>query len=184
LHLVSLADWESWLECWHESAPGVWLALAKRGSAKTTLTYAEALDGALCFGWIDGQKAALDEHLWLQRFTPRRARSRWSRINRDRAEELERSGRMRPAGAAQIAHARADGRWDAAYAGQRSAEPPDDLRLALAANPRARDFFDGLDGANRYAILYRIEEAKRPATRAQRIARYVEMLAAGDRIHP
>ena len=183
MHLVSLADWESWLECWHESAPGVWLALAKRGSAQATLSYAEALDGALCFGWIDGQKAALDEHLWLQRFTPRRARSRWSRINRDRAEELERSGRMRPPGAAQIAHARADGRWDAAYAGQRSAEPPDDLRLALAANPRAREFFDGLDGANRYAILYRIEEAKRPATRAQRIARYVEMLAAGDRIH-
>jgi uncharacterized protein YdeI (YjbR/CyaY-like superfamily) len=184
LVLGSLADWERWLESWHESAPGVWLALAKRGSAHTTVTYAEALDGALCFGWIDGQKAALDEHLWLQRFTPRRPRSRWSRINRDRAEELERSGRMRPAGAAQIERARADGRWQAAYAGQRTAELPDDLRLALLANPTAREFFDGLDGANRYAILYRIEEAKRPATRAQRIARYVEMLAARERIHP
>ncbi|MGD1050117.1 MAG: YdeI/OmpD-associated family protein [Solirubrobacteraceae bacterium] len=184
LQLGSRAEWERWLERWHDSAPGVWLALAKRGSIHTTLTYAEALDGALCFGWIDGQKAALDEHLWLQRFTPRSARSRWSRINRDRAQELERSGRMRPAGAAQLERARADGRWDAAYAGQRSAEVPDDLRVALLADPRALEFFDGLDSANRYAILYRIEEAKRPATRAQRIARYVSMLAAGERLHP
>jgi uncharacterized protein YdeI (YjbR/CyaY-like superfamily) len=162
----------------------VWLALAKRGSVHATLTYAEALDGALCFGWIDGQKAALDEQLWLQRFTPRRPRSRWSRINRERAQELESSGRMRAAGAAELERARADGRWEAAYAGQRSAEVPDDLRVALLANPRAFEFFDGLDSANRYAILYRIEEAKRPATRAQRIARYVSMLAAGERIHP
>jgi uncharacterized protein YdeI (YjbR/CyaY-like superfamily) len=184
LRVASLLEWESWLERSHESSPGVWLELAKKGAAVVTVTYAEALDGALCFGWIDGQKAALDERFWLQRFTPRRPRSRWSQINRERADALEREGRMRAAGVAQVERARQDGRWEAAYAGQRTALVPEDLRSALAANPRAGAFFEALDGANRYAILYRIQDARRAQTRAERIARYVAMLAAGKTIHP
>jgi uncharacterized protein YdeI (YjbR/CyaY-like superfamily) len=177
-------EWERWLESWHERSSGVWLALAKRGAGVTGLTYAEALDGAICFGWIDGQKAALDERFWLQRFTPRRPRSRWSQINRARADELAGAGRMRAAGAAQVERAKLDGRWEAAYAGQRTAVVPEDLAAALAANPAASEFFATLDSANRYAILYRIHEAKRPLTRARRIERYVAMLAARETIHP
>jgi uncharacterized protein YdeI (YjbR/CyaY-like superfamily) len=184
LALDSPGHWESWLERWHDSSPGVWLAIAKRGAAVATVTYSQALDLALCFGWIDGQKAALDESLWLQRFTPRRPRSRWSKINRERAEALEREGRMRPAGAAEIERAKLDGRWESSYAGQRTAAVPDDLGSALAANPAAQRFFEALDAANRYAVIYRVEEARRPQTRAERIARYVEMLAAGVKIHP
>ena len=150
----------------------------------TGLTYAEALDGAICFGWIDGQKAALDERFWLQRFTPRRPRSRWSQINRARADGLAGAGRMRAAGAAQVERAKLDGRWEAAYAGQRTAVVPEGLAAALAANPAASEFFATLDSANRYAILYRIDEAKRPLTRARRIERYVAMLAARETIHP
>jgi uncharacterized protein YdeI (YjbR/CyaY-like superfamily) len=177
-------DWERWLESWHQRSSGVWLALAKKGAGVSGLSYAEALDGAICFGWIDGQKAALDERFWLQRFTPRRPRGRWSQINRARADELAAAGRMRPAGAAQVEQAKLDGRWEAAYAGQRTALVPEDLSAALAANPAAREFFATLDSANRYAILYRIEEAKRPLTRARRIERYVAMLAARETIHP
>jgi len=177
-------DWERWLESWHDSSDGVWLALAKKRAGVTGLTYAEALDGALCFGWIDGQKAALDERFWLQRFTPRRPRSRWSQINRARADELAEAGRMRAAGLAEVERAKLDGRWEAAYAGQRSAVVPEDLAAALAANPAASEFFATLDSANRYAILYRIDEAKQPLTRARRIERYVAMLAARATIHP
>ena len=178
------ADWERWLESWHQRSSGVWLALVKKGADVPGLSYAEALDGAICFGWIDGQKAALDERFWLQRFTPRRPRGRWSQINRARADELAVAGRMRPAGAAQVEQAKLDGRWEAAYAGQRTAVVPEDLSAALAANPAAREFFATLDSANRYAILYRIDEAKRPLTRARRIERYVAMLAARETIHP
>jgi uncharacterized protein YdeI (YjbR/CyaY-like superfamily) len=184
LFFASPGEWEEWLEREHERAGGVWMSIAKRGAPRAGTSYSEALDVALCFGWIDGQKAALDARHWLQRFTPRSARSRWSQNNRDRAQALIDAGRMRPAGHAQIERARADGRWDAAYPGARAATVPEDLERALAANPDARAFFDTLDGANRYAILYRIHEARRPQTRAARIARYVEMLAAGERIHP
>jgi uncharacterized protein YdeI (YjbR/CyaY-like superfamily) len=184
LRFDTAGDWERWLESWHQRSSGVWLALAKKGAGVSGLIYAEALDGAICFGWIDGQKAALDERLWLQRFTPRRPRGRWSQINRARADELAAAGRMRPAGAAQVEQAKLDGRWEAAYAGQRTAAVPEDLTAGLAANPAAQEFFATLDSANRYAILYRIDEAKRPLTRARRIERYVAMLAARETIHP
>jgi uncharacterized protein YdeI (YjbR/CyaY-like superfamily) len=184
LRFDTAGDWERWLESWHQRSSGVWLALAKKGAGVSGLNYAEALDGAICFGWIDGQKAALDERLWLQRFTPRRPRGRWSQINRARADELAAAGRMRPAGAAQVEQAKLDGRWEAAYAGQRTAVVPEDLTAALAANPAAQEFFATLASANRYAILYRIDEAKRPLTRARRIERYVAMLAARETIHP
>ena len=184
LRVDTPGDWERWLESWHQRSSGVWLALAKKGAGVSGLIYAEALDGAICFGWIDGQKAALDERLWLQRFTPRRPRGRWSQINRARADELAAAGRMRPAGAAQVEQAKLDGRWEAAYAGQRTAVVPEDLTAGLAANPAAQEFFATLDSANRYAILYRIDEAKRPLTRARRIERYVAMLAVRETIHP
>jgi len=184
LRFASAADWEGWLELEHDRAAGVWMTIAKRGAARASVSYADALDVALCFGWIDGQKRALDEHDWLQRFTPRGPRSRWSQRNRQRAQALIDAGRMRPGGHAEIERARADGRWEAAYPGARDATVPDDLAAALAARPAARAFFDALDGANRYAILYRIHDARRPATRAARIERFVEMLAAGERIHP
>ena len=184
LRIDTPREWERWLESWHERSSGVWLALVKKGAGVAGVTYAEALDGAICFGWIDGQKAALDERFWLQRFTPRRPRSRWSQINRARADELAEAGQMRPAGAAEVERAKLDGRWEAAYAGQRSAVVPEDLGAALAANPAASEFFATLDSANRYAILYRIHDAKRPLTRARRIERYVAMLAARERIHP
>ncbi len=184
LSFASRAEWEAWLARHHASAGAVWIAIAKQGSGIASVTYAEALDAALAHGWIDGQKDKLDGDRWLQRFTRRKPRSRWSKINRDKAEALIARGEMRPAGLAEIERARADGRWDAAYAGQRSATVPDDLQRALDANPAARDFFATLDGANRYAVLYRIHDAKKPETRARRIEKYVAMLAAGETIHP
>jgi uncharacterized protein YdeI (YjbR/CyaY-like superfamily) len=177
-------DWGRWLAANHADAPGAWLKIAKKGSGLASATYAQALEEALRFGWIDGQKAALDERLWLQRFTPRGPRSRWSQINREKAEELMRRELMEPAGLEQVRRARADGRWEGAYAGQRSASVPADLRGALEASPAATAFFATLDRANRYAILYRVEEAKRPETRARRIAKFIAMLEAGERIHP
>jgi uncharacterized protein YdeI (YjbR/CyaY-like superfamily) len=177
-------DWEVWLREHHESAAGLWLKLAKKDSQIASVSYAQALEIALCFGWIDGQKGAYDEHWWLQRFTPRGSRSRWSRINREKAEELERAGRLRPAGVREIERARADGRWEAAYESQSRATVPDDLRRELDRDPAARAFFESLQSHNRYAILYRIHDAKRPETRARRIARFMEMLRAGERPHP
>ena len=176
--------WETWLEANHDTSPGVWLKIAKKDSGERTVSYSDALEVALCFGWIDGQKAALDDTHWLQRFTPRRARSKWSRINRDKASALIESGQMRPAGLREVELARADGRWDAAYEGQRSSTVPPDLAAALAANDEARAFFGKLSSANRYAILYRVNEAKRPETRARRIATFVTMLAEHQTIHP
>jgi uncharacterized protein YdeI (YjbR/CyaY-like superfamily) len=175
---------ETWLAQRGEGAAGIWLKIAKKESGVASVTYAEALDAALCFGWIDGQKDKLDEQFWLQRFTPRLPRGKWSQRNCRRAEELIAAGEMQPGGMREIERAKADGRWEAAYAGQASAEVPDDLQQALDANDRARQFFATLDRANRYAILYRIHEAKRPATRAQRIAKFVAMLADGGKIHP
>jgi uncharacterized protein YdeI (YjbR/CyaY-like superfamily) len=176
--------WESWLAEHHASSPGVWLKIAKKGSGTPGLSYPEALEIALCFGWIDGQKGGLDEAHWLQRFTPRKPGSRWSKINTEKAAELIEAGRMRPAGIREVELAREDGRWDAAYAGQRAMTVPDDLESALSADDAARAFFATLSSVNRYAILYRIGDAKRPETRARRIAKYVAMLAAGETIHP
>ncbi len=181
---ASQEEWEEWLEENHEASGGLWLKLGKKGSGVASVSNAEAVESALCYGWIDGQRAALDDRFFLQRFTPRRPRSRWSRTNRDRAEELIAEGRMRPAGLVQVERARADGRWEAAYEGQRTATVPDDLQTALERNPAAREFFASLNGANRYAILYRVQDAKRPETRARRIERFVAMLARGEKLYP
>ncbi len=176
--------WADWLEDSHGSSPGVWLRIPKAGSGEPGTTYADALEVALCFGWIDGQKARLDDRFWLQRFTPRRPKSVWSRVNRDKALALIERGAMRPAGLREVERARADGRWEAAYEPQSAATVPDDLRAALDANPAAEAFFTTLDAANRYAILHRIHTAKKPETRARRIATFVEMLAEQRTIHP
>jgi uncharacterized protein YdeI (YjbR/CyaY-like superfamily) len=185
--LLELPDggaWAAWLAANGESSSGVWLKLARKGGGgERSLTYAEALDVALCHGWIDAQKGAVDERHWRQRFTPRTARSRWSKRNRRRAEELLAAGQMTPAGLREVEAARADGRWEAAYDSPATAEVPADLQAALDADPAARDFFAGLDRANRYAILYRLQEARRPETRARRLEKFLVMLREGRRIH-
>ena len=183
LEFASAEAFATWLEGQPEAA-GAWLKMAKKGAPRLTISYAEALEVAICFGWIDGQKGAIDEHFWRQRFTPRSAASRWSKINTDKAEALITAGRMRPAGLREVERARADGRWDRAYAGQAAIEVPDDLLSALAANDAAREFFATISRVNRYAILYRITSVKKPETRARKIAQYVAMLAAGETIHP
>ena len=177
------AAWAKWLETHHGAEACVWLKFAKKGTGVTTVTYAEALDVALCYGWIDAQVKRLDETYYLQRFTPRRARSKWSKINREAATRLIEAGSMRPPGLAEVERAKADGRWDAAYDSPSTATVPDDLERALARNKKAREFFATLSGQNRYAILYRIHDAKRPETRARRIAQFVEMLARGETLH-
>jgi uncharacterized protein YdeI (YjbR/CyaY-like superfamily) len=187
LPILAFADataWEAWLAAQPRDAPGVWLKLAKTSAGAASVSKAEAIDGALCHGWIDGQLNPYDEHWWLIRFTPRKARSKWSEKNRIRADELIAAGRVAAAGQAEIAAARADGRWDAAYAPQSSVTMPDDLAAALEAEPGARAFFDSLESSNRYAILYRVHEAKKPETRAARIAKFVGMCARGERVHP
>lgn len=176
--------WEAWLEEHHADSPGVWLKIAKRGAATPTISYAEALEGALCYGWIDGQKAALDEQFWLQKFTPRRPKSVWSRVNREKAQALAAAGRMRPAGQRQIELAQTDGRWDAAYESQRTIGVPPDFQRALDHNPESAQFFATLDSANRYAILWRIQQAKKPETRAARIAKFIGMLSRHEKVHP
>lgn len=183
LPFASAAEWERWLEDNHAEAGGVWIEMAKKGTGIESVRYPEVLEGALSFGWIDGRREALDERYFLQRYTPRRPRSRWSRINRDTAERLIAEGRMRPAGLAEVERARADGRWDAAYEGQRRMTVPDDLQRELDARPEAKAFFAQLSSQNRYAILYRLHEAKRPETRARRLATFVAMLDAGEAIH-
>jgi uncharacterized protein YdeI (YjbR/CyaY-like superfamily) len=180
----SAAAWQDWLESEHARSPGLWLKLAKKDSPGATLRYGEALDVALCFGWIDAQKRGLDDQYWLQRFTPRRPASKWSKINTEKADTLIATGRMRPAGLRAVESAQADGRWDAAYAGQRSITIPADLAEALAADRVAADFFATISSTNRYAILYRISTVKRPETRARKIAHFVEMLAEHKTVHP
>lgn len=182
ISFATVPDCEAWFAEHHGDERGFWLKIGRAGAAET-VTYAEALDVALCHGWIDGQKRGYDEAYWLQRFTPRGPRSKWSQINRDKAEALIEAGRMRPAGQAQVDAAKADGRWQAAYAGQKSATIPEDLAAALAADPDAQAFFDTLTGANRYAILYRVNDAKKPETRAARIAKFVAMCHNGETIH-
>lgn len=176
-------DLEAWLAENHEGSAGFWLKVAKKGSGERSVTYAEALELALCFGWIDSQKRGFDEKFFLQRFTPRRPRGRWSRINRDKVEALLATGSMRPAGLAEVEAAKADGRWDAAYEGQRTAKIPDDLQRELDATPAALEFFATLDSANRYAIVYRLNDAKKPETRERRLRKFVAMLERGEKIH-
>jgi uncharacterized protein YdeI (YjbR/CyaY-like superfamily) len=182
ISFATVLDCEAWFAEHYADARGIWLKIGRMGAAET-VNYAEALEVALCHGWIDGQKRGYDETYWLQRFTPRGPRSKWSQINRDKAEALIKVGRMRPAGQAQVDAAKADGRWAAAYAGQKSATVPDDLAAALAADPQAEAFFETLRGANRYAILYRVHDAKKPETRAARIAKFVEMCHNRETVH-
>ena len=181
---ASAAEWEAWLRQHHETAPGVWIRFAKKGSGVPTVTYLEAVHGALCFGWIDGQARSVDDASYVQRFTPRRARSIWSKRNREFATALIEAGRMQPAGLREVERARADGRWDAAYDAPSTATVPDDLRAALDASPAAAELFATLNSQNRYAILHRIQTAKKPETRARRIERFVAMLAAGETLYP
>jgi uncharacterized protein YdeI (YjbR/CyaY-like superfamily) len=177
-------DWERWLEQQPADCAGLWLKLAKKGCGTPSIDYAVALESALCFGWIDGQKRPLDASYWLQGFTPRKKRSRWSRINREKAQALIGAGRMRPSGLREVQAAQADGRWEAAYESQSSATVPADLQAALDADPEAAAFFATLDGANRYAVLHRVAEAKRAETRAARIEKFVAMLHAHETLHP
>jgi uncharacterized protein YdeI (YjbR/CyaY-like superfamily) len=182
ISFATVQDCEAWF-CEHDADHrGFWLKIGKTGAAQT-VNYSEALDVALCHGWIDGQKRGYDESYWLQRFTPRRPRSKWSQINRDKAEALIKAGRMHPAGQVQVDAAKADGRWAAAYAGQKSATVPDDLAAALAADPQAKAFFETLSGSNRFAILYRVHDAKKPETRAARIAKFVAMCHNHETVH-
>jgi len=173
----------AWLAKHHASAPGVWVKLAKAKSGIESITYPEAVEVALCWGWIDGQSRRIDETWFVQRFTPRRARSMWSKINRDRVTALIAAGKMKPAGLAEIERAKQDGRWDRAYDSPSRATPPDDLQAALAKNRKAAAFFAKLDATNRYAVLHRVQTATTPETRARRIARFVAMLARHEKLH-
>jgi uncharacterized protein YdeI (YjbR/CyaY-like superfamily) len=184
VELGSAEAFDAWLAERHSSAPGVWLKIAKKGAPAPTVTYAAAVEVALTYGWIDGQKGRLDDDYWLQRFTARKPSSPWSAINRDKAAALMEAGRMKPAGMREVERAQADGRWERAYAGQRKATVPDDLARELERDAAARAFFESLDSANRYAIVWRIEQAKRPETRARRIEKFVAMLRAGEKLHP
>jgi uncharacterized protein YdeI (YjbR/CyaY-like superfamily) len=183
LEFSCAADWFEWLKSNHRCSQGVMLRLSKKG-AKKTLTYAEALDVALAWGWIDSQKRALDAVAWLQRFSPRKATSPWSKINRAKAEAQIAAGTMQPPGLAEVERAKRDGRWDRAYDGARTSVMPADLAAAFARNARARAFFEQLDSANRYAILYRVQTAKTPETRTERIDRFVALCAAHKTLHP
>jgi uncharacterized protein YdeI (YjbR/CyaY-like superfamily) len=175
------AAWAKWLAVHHGDEAGVWLKFAKKGTGVTTVSYADALEVALCYGWIDTTVKRLDDTYYLQRFTPRRARSKWSKLNREAATRLIEAGSMKPPGLAEVERAKADGRWDAAYDSPSTATVPDDLERGLARNKKAREFFATLTASQRYTILYRIQDAKRPETRARRIAQFVEMLARGEK---
>ena len=181
---ASQRAFETWLRTHHATSDSLWLQIAKAGAAQPSVSYAQALESALCFGWIDGQKKSLDGQHWLQRFTPRRARSIWSKVNRAKALALIEQGRMQPAGLREVERAQADGRWDDAYDSARTSTVPADLQAALDAEPKARAFFDALDAANRYAVLWRVQTAKKAETRARRIAQFAAMLARGEKLHP
>jgi uncharacterized protein YdeI (YjbR/CyaY-like superfamily) len=177
------AAWETWLEANYTTSPGLWLKIAKKESGHTTVLYPEALNVALCFGWIDGQKNKFDDEFWLQKFTPRRAKSVWSVVNREKVAELIAQGRMREAGMKEIERAKADGRWDAAYQPQSRIGVPEDFQAALDQHPEAKAFFEQLNSANRYAILYNITTAKKPETRRQRIEKFIAMLNAKEKLY-
>ncbi len=187
LPVISFASreaWEAWLRERHATSEGLWLKIAKKGSGIETVSYAQALEVALCYGWIDGQKDKFDDQYWLQRFTPRRPRSKWSKVNRQRATELIQRGEMKPAGLREVERAKADGRWDAAYDAQSTATVPEDLQRELDKNEVAREFFATLTSTNRYAILYQIQDAKKPETRVRRIQKYVAMLSEQKKNYP
>lgn len=187
LPIISFATqqaWEAWLADQPTPSSGVWLKLAKKGTGIPSVSYAEALESALCYGWIDGQKAACDEQYWLQKFTPRSAKSLWSKRNCELVTALIASGRMQPAGIRHVELAKADGRWDSAYDSQRTMTVPDDFQQALDNHPQALAFFATLSSANRYAFLFRIHTAKKPETRAARISTFIEMLAQHQLLHP
>jgi uncharacterized protein YdeI (YjbR/CyaY-like superfamily) len=175
--------WDKWLSANHDSSTGVWLKLAKKSAPRATVSYAEALDVALCFGWIDGQLGKLDSDFYLHRFTPRTAKSRWSQVNVQKATELIDAGRMRPKGLAAVEQAKADGRWEAAYEAQSQATVPPDFQTALDANPKANALFQTLTGVKRYRFLYRLTTVKRQETRKRRIQQYIDVLNAGKTLH-
>jgi uncharacterized protein YdeI (YjbR/CyaY-like superfamily) len=175
--------WSDWLARQHARSAGVWMKLAKKDSGVPSLTYEEALDVALCYGWIDGQKKGFDDKYWLQKFTPRGPRSIWSKINTEKAERLIASGEMKPAGLKVIEAARQDGRWAAAYSSQKNMSVPEDFQAALAKNPKAKAFFTTLNSVNRYAILFRIQTAKKAETRLKRIQKFVDMLERGEKLY-
>lgn len=177
-------DWAAWLEENHQTSAGIWLRLAKISSKECTVTYAQALEVALCYGWIDGQKKADNEQYWLQRFTPRAAKSIWSKINREKATALIDAGKMKLAGMQEVERAKKDGRWEAAYASARNASVPEDFQAALDSNKKAKAFFTTLNSQNRYAILFRIQTVKKAETRAKKIDTFIDMLAKGEKLHP
>ncbi len=176
-------DWVDWLDTYHTNSPGLWLRLAKKASGMQSVTYAEALDVALCYGWIDSQKKSYDDSTWLQKFTPRGAKSIWSKINKEKALQLINDDRMKPTGLEAVERARQDGRWDAAYDSPSGATVPDDFQAALDKNAEAHAFFSALDRQNRYAILFRIQTAKKAETRAKRIRQFVEMLEKKEKLY-
>ena len=184
LSFASPELWWAWLEEHHVSAPGVWVAIAKKDTGIDSVRYPEVLEHAICFGWIDGRRKRLDDERFLQRFTPRRARSPWSKINREKAERLIEADLMSAAGLAEVKRAQEDGRWERAYVSQRVAAVPDDLQAALDAHPSAAAMFATLSSQNRYSILYRLDQARRPETRAKRLATFIAMLEAGETVHP
>ena len=187
LPIISFAtqqDWEAWLKEHHADTRGMWLKIAKKDTGIPSLSYAEAVESALCYGWIDGQKASCDDQYWLQKFTPRSPKSRWSQVNCDKATALLASDRMQPAGRRQVEEAQADGRWEAAYASQSKISIPDDFQRELDDNQQAQEFFTTLNSVNRYAILFRIHTAKKPATRSARIQKFIEMLANRQKLFP
>ena len=183
LAFASPEEWEVWLEREHASSDGVWLKFAKKGSGVASVAYAEAVEVGLCYGWIDSQALSLDERFYLQKFTPRRARSKWSRVNRDKVAALMKQGRMKPAGLAQVEAAKKDGRWEAAYASPADVEVPEDLQRALDASPKAAEFFATLNKSNRYAIVYQLQDAKKPETRTRRLEKFVGMLERGEKLY-
>jgi uncharacterized protein YdeI (YjbR/CyaY-like superfamily) len=178
------ADFERWLRKHHAKASCIWVKYAKKKSGIPSIDWNQAVDVALCYGWIDGQAKSVDETYALQRFTPRGSRSKWSKLNRERVARLTKAGLMQPAGLAEVERAKADGRWDSAYDSPATAKVPDDLAKALAKSAKAKKFFDSLSSTNRYAILYRLQEAKKPETRMRRLAKFVDMLKKGETLHP
>ena len=183
IFFATQAEFHDWLAAEYATSDGIWTKFAKKASGITSLNYDEALDVALCFGWIDGQTKRLDETYYLQRWTPRRKRSPWSKRNVDKVAKLIEDGLMQPAGQAEIDRAKADGRWERAYDGPKNATVPDDLQAALDANPKAAEFFATLTGSARYAILYRLQDAKKPETRRRRLEKFVGMLERGEKLH-
>jgi uncharacterized protein YdeI (YjbR/CyaY-like superfamily) len=184
LEFVDAAAFQRWLKSNHKTSPGLWIKFAKKGAGLASITRSEAVDAALCWGWIDGQGKGIDAKHWMNKFTPRRARSIWSKINRERVAALIERGEMQAPGLAEVERAKADGRWDAAYDSARTAGVPEDFATALAAKPKAKASFEKLNSANRYAMIWRLQTAKRTETRTKRIEQFVAMLLRGEKIHP